>query len=193
MGGPLWVDVTGDVRGVAIPRANPYLLQQVGWKTTDGQLTSEFRCRLDGDALSARTDIRLSRLQVVRAAAEDGAQARIGLPLGLLTALLKDPRGDIKVSVPVGGRLNVVVLATSGCASVGPLEDMRIESEVKARLVAEKDANLTRLGVLSSNATVSLSGTVESADQEAQAEDLAKGVRGVRRIINSLDVRSAPK
>ena len=193
MGGPLWVDVTGDVRGVAIPRANPYLLQQGGWKTTDGQLTSEFRCRLDGDALSARTDIRLSRLQVVRAAAEDGAQARIGLPLGLLTALLKDPRGDIKVSVPVGGRLNVVVLATSGCASVGPLEDMRIESEVKARLVAEKDANLTRLGVLSSNATVSLSGTVESADQKAQAEALAKGVRGVRRIINSLDVRSAPK
>ncbi|MBI3106946.1 MAG: BON domain-containing protein [Candidatus Rokubacteria bacterium] len=70
---------------------------------------------------------------------------------------------------------------------------MRIESEVKARLVAEKDANLTRLGVLSSNATVYLSGTVESADQEAQAEALAKGVRGVRRIINSLDVRSAPK
>jgi hypothetical protein len=34
------------------------------------------------------------------------------------------------------------------------VEDLRIESEIKARLVAEKDANLTRFGVLSDNATL---------------------------------------
>ena len=60
-------------------------------------------------------------------------------------------------------------------------------------LVAEKDANLTRLGVLSNNGTVYLSGTVESADQGAQAETLARGVRGVKRVVNTLQVRSAPK
>ncbi len=34
-----------------------------------------------------------------------------------------------------------------------PWEDARIEAEVKARLVREKAANLTRLGVVSSQAT----------------------------------------
>ena len=86
-----------------------------------------------------------------------------------------------------------LMVAMAACATVDRTEDMRIESEVKARLVAEKDANLTRLGVLSSNATVYLSGTVESGSQRAQAESVAKGVRGVRRVVNTVDVRATPR
>jgi len=81
----------------------------------------------------------------------------------------------------------------AGCATFDPLEDTRIEAEVKARLVAEKDANLTRLGVLSREGEVYLSGTVPSSEQRAQAETLAKGVRGVRRIVNTLQVSAEPK
>jgi osmotically-inducible protein OsmY len=73
---------------------------------------------------------------------------------------------------------------------VDPLEDLRIEAEVKARLAAQKGANLTRLGVVSREAEIQLTGTVESADQRAQAESLALGVRGVRRVINSLEVKA---
>lgn len=94
---------------------------------------------------------------------------------------------------PVSLLLVSLVLAVGGCATIDPREDTRIEAEVKARLVAEKDANLTRLGVLSNSGTVYLSGTVESADQGAQAETLARGVRGVKRVVNTLQVRSAPK
>jgi hypothetical protein len=104
--GPLRLDVRAELREFAVPRANPYLLQQAGWKTTEGRLTSKVDCRIDGDALSVRTDIRLSRLQLVRAAPDDGAQARIGLPLGMLTALMKDKHGNIDISFPVGGRLD---------------------------------------------------------------------------------------
>jgi osmotically-inducible protein OsmY len=82
-------------------------------------------------------------------------------------------------------------VAVAGCATVDPLDDTRIEAEVKARLVAEKDANLTRLGVLSSGGKVYLSGTVESPEQKARAEDLARGVRGVRRVVNALEVRES--
>lgn len=89
--------------------------------------------------------------------------------------------------------LVMVVLAAAGCATVDPWEDARIEAEVKARLVAEQGANLTRLGVLSRRATVYLSGTVVSAEQRARAEALAKGVKGVRRVVNTLEVRSAPE
>ena len=84
-------------------------------------------------------------------------------------------------------------LVLVGCATVDPREDIRIEAEVKARLVAEKDANLTRLGVVSSNAVVYLNGTVESSDQRARAEALASGVSGVTRVVNNLQVRPAPR
>jgi hypothetical protein len=104
--GPLRLDLSGEVREFAVPRANPYVLQQAGWKTTDGRLTSTVHARVDGDSLSAKTDIRVSRLQLVRAAPEDGAEARIGLPLNMLSALMKDRHGDIRLSFPVGGRLS---------------------------------------------------------------------------------------
>jgi hypothetical protein len=105
LGGPLRLDLKGELREFAVPRTNPYIVQQVGWKTTEGRLTTRIECRIDGDALAARTSITLSRLQLVRASSEDGARKRVGLPLGMLTSLLKDRRGDIKLAFPVGGRL----------------------------------------------------------------------------------------
>ena len=90
-----------------------------------------------------------------------------------------------------------LVLATvaliGGCATVDPWTDTRIESEVKARLVEEHDANLTRLGVVSREATVYLSGVVESDDQKAKAENVARTVPGVKRIVSTLEVRRHPE
>jgi hyperosmotically inducible protein len=85
--------------------------------------------------------------------------------------------------------LIVLVAALGGCATFDPLEDTRIEAEVKARLVAQKDANLTRLGVLSTNGTVYLSGVVEQPDQKPRAEAIARGVPGVKRVVNTVEVK----
>jgi hyperosmotically inducible protein len=85
--------------------------------------------------------------------------------------------------------LALAVLALAGCATFDPLEDTRIEAEVKARLVAQKDANLTRLGVVSTNGTVYLSGVVEEAAQKPRAEAIARGVPGVKRVVSTLEVR----
>jgi len=105
MGGPLRLDVTGDLRGFAVPRTNPYLLGQIGWEASEGWLTTSLHCRIEGDTLDAKTDIRVSRLELARAT-RDEAEARLGLPLGLIVALMKDSKGDIHVSLPVGGRLS---------------------------------------------------------------------------------------
>jgi osmotically-inducible protein OsmY len=87
--------------------------------------------------------------------------------------------------------LALAFVSLTGCLSTpDPNEDARIEAEVKARLVAEKTANLTRLGVLSRQGTVYLSGAVESAEQRAHALALTNGVRGVRRVVSALEVRS---
>ena len=81
----------------------------------------------------------------------------------------------------------------AGCATIDPREDTRIEAEVKARLVAEKNANLTRIGVLSTNGVVYLSGAVADTGERAQAETVAKGVSGVSRVVNTLEVRPAAR
>jgi hypothetical protein len=106
LGGPLRLDMSAELSGFAVPRTNPYLVQQVAWEARSGSLTTSVRCRIDGDALDAKTEILLSRLEVARAGGPDEAQARIGLPLGTIIALMKDRRGDIRVSLPVGGRLS---------------------------------------------------------------------------------------
>jgi osmotically-inducible protein OsmY len=51
-------------------------------------------------------------------------------------------------------------------------------------------SHLTRLGVESRDATVYLSGTVESTEQKVKAETVTKTVPGVKRVISTLGVRS---
>jgi osmotically-inducible protein OsmY len=82
-----------------------------------------------------------------------------------------------------------LALMLGACATVDPRQDPRIEAEVKARLVAETNANLTRVGVLSAEGVVYLTGTVASVEERARAADLALTVSGVRRVVNTLQVR----
>jgi hypothetical protein len=104
LGAPVRLDVQGGLKGLWVPRTDPYLLRYVGWEARAGWLTTSIRCRIDRDALDASTDSRLSRLAVAEGS-RDQAQSRIGLPLGLIVALMKDSNGDIHVSLPVRGRL----------------------------------------------------------------------------------------
>ena len=100
--------------------------------------------------------------------------------------------GRERLLVRLGTTLAILaLLATAdGCRTVGdPYADARIEAEIKARLVAQHDANLTRLGVVSNDGTVYLSGAVSSVEQKARAESVARTVSGVRKIVNALDVR----
>jgi osmotically-inducible protein OsmY len=84
-----------------------------------------------------------------------------------------------------------LALLLGACATVDPQQDPRIEAGVKAALVAETGANLTRVGVLSTEGVVYLSGTVASAEERARAADLARTVSGVQRVVNTLQVRPA--
>ncbi len=104
--GPLALDLAAEVRELAVSRLNPYIRHFAGWSATEGRLSTKITCRIDGGALAATSDTRLGRLRVVRTAPDEAGQQRIGLPLGLVVALLKDSRGDIRLSLPVGGRLN---------------------------------------------------------------------------------------
>ena len=98
-----------------------------------------------------------------------------------------------------GLKLSFVVLAAllvvSGCTSMtgqtaGQLvDDSTITASVKAKLVGEKIANLTRIEVDTTNQVVTLNGVVESADQKAKAEQLARQIGGVKSVKNNLQVQ----
>jgi hyperosmotically inducible periplasmic protein len=94
-----------------------------------------------------------------------------------------------------------VLIALSGCQALTGrtagrnIDDLTITTSIKARLVADKISNFTRIDVDTVNAIVSLNGLVESEHEKRRAEDIASLVDGVDKIINNLQVqnRSAPK
>jgi hyperosmotically inducible periplasmic protein len=72
------------------------------------------------------------------------------------------------------------------------IDDLTITTSVKARLVADKLSNFTRIDVDTVNAVVSLNGLVESEDEKRRAEDIASLVDGVKQIVNDLQVQKEP-
>ena len=93
--------------------------------------------------------------------------------------------------------LLMVVAFASGCQSMTgrstgrEIDDSTITAEVKAKLVGEKASNFTRVGVNTVNGQVHLDGVVDSVDQKVRAEEIARQVKGVGRVVNSLQI-SAP-
>jgi len=91
--------------------------------------------------------------------------------------------------------LLVMLAFVAGCQSMTgktageTIDDAAITASVKAKLVADKPSNLTRVDVDTNNATVYLNGVVDSAEQKARAEQLAWQAKGVRSVVNNLQVK----
>lgn len=91
--------------------------------------------------------------------------------------------------------IGLALASLAGCGVMGGkstadlVDDGTITAAVKTRLVADKTSNLTRVDVDTNNATVYLKGMVESAEQKARAEQLAWEAKGVRGVVNQLQVQ----
>src|SRR4029079_9227203 len=103
---PANVDLVGELRSFKLPTVDPYASAAIGWVIKKGDLQYKFRFRLDGNQLSAENDVAIGQLQVAPASASDEVKRRIGLPLGLIVALIKDQKGEIRANVPVAGTIN---------------------------------------------------------------------------------------
>jgi hyperosmotically inducible protein len=69
------------------------------------------------------------------------------------------------------------------------IDDTTITSTVKTRLAAEKGTTLTRIQVDTDRGVVQLSGVVENAAERARAEQIARGVGGVKGVRNNLQMK----
>jgi len=87
-------------------------------------------------------------------------------------------------------------LSLGGCTSMTGqtagqyVDDSTITASVKAKLVGDKTANLTRIDVDTTNRVVSLTGIVESPAQKTHAEQLAMQVSGVQKVQNNLQIQN---
>ena len=107
-GDPFSLDLAGELEGFSVPRTNPYARRFLDWIARRGSLTTKVRYRIVGDELHATNDILVERLDVEPAdgRADGEVDERLGMPLGLIVALLKNPSGDIRLNVPITGTLS---------------------------------------------------------------------------------------
>ncbi|WAW09365.1 BON domain-containing protein [Oxalobacter vibrioformis] len=70
------------------------------------------------------------------------------------------------------------------------VDDTAITTEVKTRIFAQKDLSAAEINVETYKGTVQLSGFVSNPAQIKKAEDVAKSVKGVKNVDNSIKLKN---
>lgn len=89
----------------------------------------------------------------------------------------------------------IFVLLLGGCQAMTGrtagqnVDDAALTASVQSQLTADRLSNFTRIDVDTNNGVVSLNGVVESAENRARAEQLARRVNGVKNVVNNLQVQ----
>jgi len=105
IGAPTYVDMVGELKQFTLAAANPYMDSVLAWTIRRGELTAKLEYKIEEGKLDAKNDILVGNLRVAPSRASDEVKKRIGLPLGLIVALIKDGSGNIHVNVPITGTL----------------------------------------------------------------------------------------
>jgi uncharacterized protein involved in outer membrane biogenesis len=105
LGGPINLDLEGKLTDFPLPRVNPYANQLIGWIARRGAFGTTIRYRVVDDALTASNDIVLGQPDFAPSRSGDEVRDRVGVPLGTLIALLKNAKGEVRLSVPVTGNV----------------------------------------------------------------------------------------
>ena len=80
---------------------------------------------------------------------------------------------------------------TRGQSTVGAyIDDSTITTQVKARMVENKQVDAAAISVETLNGTVMLSGFAKNATEKVMAESIARGVNGVKSVRNEIAIRS---
>jgi len=90
----------------------------------------------------------------------------------------------------------VVLRFMTGCQAMTgqtmgeTIDDSYITGAVKTQLASDKMVSLTRVEVETNNGVVYLTGQVQTAEQRSHIGSLASQVKGVKRVVNNLQVIS---
>jgi hypothetical protein len=103
--GELFADIRGELRDFTLARVNPYADSFVSWIVDRGKLGVRFHYRVERGQLEASNEIVIDDIHVAPSRQEDEVKKRIGLPLGLIVALITDSNNDLKINLPMSGPL----------------------------------------------------------------------------------------
>ncbi len=107
LGESLRADLVAELRDFSLSTANPYADTLTSWTVQRGKLQAKIHYRIEGDRITAQHDLEFNKLAVQKSAASsDEAKRKIGVPLGLAVALLKDSNDNIDFSLPLSGTLS---------------------------------------------------------------------------------------
>jgi hyperosmotically inducible protein len=73
------------------------------------------------------------------------------------------------------------------------IDDASIHTAVKSKLTVDRFSNITNVDINVTNGVVTLAGEVPNAKVKADAEAEARSVKGVKRVINNLQISNPPK
>jgi hyperosmotically inducible protein len=88
----------------------------------------------------------------------------------------------------------VILFFMTGCQAMTgqtmgeQIDDSYITGAVKTKLASDKLASLTRVEIETNNGVVYLTGQVQSAEQRSHVGSVASQVKGVKRVVNNLQV-----
>ena len=105
LGGPLNADIEGKLTDFPLTRVNPYSNQLIGWIARRGAFGATVHYRVTDNRMEGTNELLIGQPEYVPSRSGDEVRDRVGVPFGLLTSLLKNARGEIRLSVPVSGDL----------------------------------------------------------------------------------------
>jgi len=104
--GELYADIEGELRDFKLAQVNPYATSFVAWAVDRGKLGIKFRYHIERDQIEASNEIIVEHLHVQPTPKEDEVKKRIGLPLGMIVALITDGDDNLRVNLPMSGPLS---------------------------------------------------------------------------------------
>ncbi len=105
IGGPLNLELDGKLTDFPLTRVNPYSNKLIGWVARRGAFGATVHYRVVDNRIEATNDLLIGQPEYAPSRSGDEVRDRVGVPFGMLVSLLKNVRGEIKLSVPVSGDL----------------------------------------------------------------------------------------
>jgi hyperosmotically inducible protein len=95
--------------------------------------------------------------------------------------------------VAVGPILAISLACRTNETPAAQVKDAEIAATLKGKLATDLNAStLTDVSINVTNGVVTLSGQVNSADKKRRAEQIARGLDGVRSVNDDLQVQATP-
>src|SRR5436309_1113180 len=104
--GEVYADLSGELRDFELTSVNPYADAAIAWFMKTGRLAVKVHVKVEKNQLTAENEIDVKNLTVAPSREGDEVKKKIGLPLGMIVALITDSDNAIKVNVPLSGELS---------------------------------------------------------------------------------------